>query len=248
MDIKSYESQIAELRKKAIEDIENSFIEYIKNDILDCGQVEYLIGEEDWSLFWQDISLECKRLIDRLIFVRDELDINDFNSLMNQCIQIKIATDKEIHEIEEENLDQVLVDMGLSKPKERYLNYIHLSGSEDRRKAIIENLYNRLHHNGLIDPDNNRFNSLFEYSEFEKQKIQWHGTEKQIVGLFSMLLDKRIIPLSYRQNYLKFIELHFLNKNRKPFKSDQLTVVKSNIVNDKIDIISDIIEILVEIK
>jgi len=248
MNFKDFELQITELQKRAVEDIEGSFIEYVKNDILDCGKVEYLIGDEDRSLYWQDVSLECKSLIDKLIHFRENLDEDGFNTLMNQCIEIKIIADRNIIEIEEDNLDQVLFDMGLMKPKDRHLNYIHLLGSEDHKKTVIEILFNGLHRSGLIDPDSDKFEFLFKPTDYEIQKIQWHGTEKQIVGMFSLLIQEKIIPPSYRLNYLKFIELHFSNKKKEPFKSEQLTVVRSNLGNDKIEIISKIIKDLVKIK
>ena len=64
-------------------------------------------------------------------------------------------------------------------------------------------------------------------------KIKWLGTEIQIVGMFTKLIEKAIFPKSYHYNYHKLITIHFINKNAKEFKVKQLAVSKAKITGVK---------------
>ncbi|HUW47857.1 MAG TPA: hypothetical protein VMW36_03840 [Patescibacteria group bacterium] len=59
------------------------------------------------------------------------------------------------------------------------------------------------------------------------EKICWTGTEPMLVALFDELARRSLIDDATIRKRYKMIELHFLNKNYKPYKADQLAAVSS---------------------
>ena len=59
------------------------------------------------------------------------------------------------------------------------------------------------------------------------KKICWTGTEPMLIALFDELARRSLIDDATIRKRYKMIELHFLNKNYKPYKADQLAAVSS---------------------
>jgi hypothetical protein len=100
----------------------------------------------------------------------------------------------------------------------------------------------------LIDCLFDEFTLHFSEIETKPRKIQWLGTQDKIVGLFSYMISNGIVPNSYKKNYLVRIAKHFLTKENKEFKPENLSVVRSNLDKDKVSDIIGIVEGLAEIK
>lgn len=67
----------------------------------------------------------------------------------------------------------------------------------------------------------------------EIEKIQWNGTEAQIVYLFSLLVDNHLIATIQCDEINSLISKHFKNKKGEDFKNTQLNQTKQNILNSK---------------
>ncbi len=63
--------------------------------------------------------------------------------------------------------------------------------------------------------------------KMEHEKIFWKGSEKELIILIEKLIENKYIEVDWFKRYV-FIEEHFINKNGKPFKNTQSSVVKSN--------------------
>ena len=106
---------------------------------------------------------------------------------------------------------------------EETIPLIKLNYNPDQQKQILGLLYKRLFPE-YIDDSYEQFESHFIESDIEFRQTVWKGSEREITHLFKSLKDMKIV-LSQDQN--KLIEIHFLNKNDSPFKSQQLRVASS---------------------
>jgi hypothetical protein len=86
MNIASYRTSIDELQKRAISDIDNSFIDFVLIDILECGKVEYLIADDDWLLYWQDVSSEVNNIIDDIIDNENDFPSDEYIKMLKKCV------------------------------------------------------------------------------------------------------------------------------------------------------------------
>ena len=103
---------------------------------------------------------------------------------------------------------------------EEIIPLIKLNYNLDQKKQILQLLHKRLF-SEYIDDIYDQFESHFIESDIEFKQTVWKRTEREIAHLFKSLKDFKIV-LSQDQN--KLIEIHFLNKNKNPFKSKQLRV------------------------
>ncbi len=65
------------------------------------------------------------------------------------------------------------------------------------------------------------------------EKIQWQGTEAQLVYLFEKLYEKRLLPKAVNDKQFAFIEKHFINNKGQAFKRKQLAQASQNYQNNK---------------
>jgi hypothetical protein len=67
----------------------------------------------------------------------------------------------------------------------------------------------------------------------EVEKICWQGSEPQIIYLFDLLYEARLLSPSAYDKRFALIAQHFLNKDSKPFKREQLAQAAHKMINNK---------------
>ncbi len=127
-------------------------------------------------------------------------------------------------------------------------DFIHIIGNDEQKLAITTNLFEQLTSLTLIDCLFDEFILHFTERDTQPSKIQWLGTQDKIVGLFSLMISNGIVPNSYSKNYLVRIASHFITKENKDFKPENLSVVRSNLDKQNISEIIEIVKGLGEIK
>lgn len=167
----------------------------------------------------------------RKIISRSDLQLGIFSSMhLNKDIS-DLFTEILIDLIQER---LKLIDPKIEKPKgtiatqdfsaemnnEEIIPLIKLNYEPDQQKQLLNLLYKRLYPE-YIDDSSEQFESHFIESDIEFRQTVWKGSEREIAHLFKSLKGSTVI-LSPDQN--KMIEIHFLNRKEKPFKSNQLRV------------------------
>lgn len=232
------------LTEMAISNVDFHFHNYVLEDILECGQVEYIIDNQSWLLYWVDISERLNNLMNKLII--DYLNgVKDHYSDLQECTRIKTIIDKKLIENPEFDTNEVFDFLGFELNKNQNSKLINVAGSNESKSSIINNLYHLLSDKGYIEIEINEFNLHFKDSSDSLHKIKWLGTEVQLVGLFNKLIEKKVIPRFYQFNYLKLITYHFVNKNGKAFNEKQLSVSRSKLLN--IELFEEIVCIVNEL-
>ena len=90
----------------------------------------------------------------------------------------------------------------------------------------IEELHNQLYSNKLIDSTLDNFKSHFNKNW--DLKIQWLGTELQIVNFVNLLIENDILDKETQNFKYKLIASHFTNKKGNNFNEKQLGSVYSD--------------------
>ena len=85
----------------------------------------------------------------------------------------------------------------------------------------IENLMDELEIAQLSDVPSAEVTGHSENAEMQQSKIQWLGTEGQLIYLVKSLIEKDFLPKFLADQPFAFIARHFLNSKGKPFKNTQ---------------------------
>ena len=132
--------------------------------------------------------------------------------------------------------------------KDSTANSIPLMGNDAISKKVIKELHTQLRNRGFINNSINEFSHHFEAIRGEINKTQWLGTEKEIIGLFHLMIEKAIIPKSHRYKKANLIAYHFLNKKGGEFQKRQLGVGLSRVSSGTEDhLFIDMINIVEEL-
>ncbi len=235
MDTKDIEKIVSYLEDRIITNFEKHFSQLVLMDFYEGGYNDRI---EDEFFYDEYFSRYENKVIDVLLFLEDD------KSEVSQNFKIRLIKMKRI------------IDNYLSKiPKDVETNsFRHIRNSQflinqklDKSKTI-KNLHNQLYINKLIDLSFEDFKSHFDKNW--DSKIQWLGTELQIVNLINLLIDKNILDKETQNFKYKLITSHFINKKGNIFIEKQLGSVYSEkremIPND--DIIFSIINSLIENK
>ncbi|MFW9989734.1 MAG: hypothetical protein ACFFC3_13860, partial [Candidatus Odinarchaeota archaeon] len=141
-----------------------------------------------------------------------------YTQLLINLIQDRLEfLDPKIKKYKKPHAVKILLD---ASEDEETIPLIKLNYNLDQQRQILEFMYKRLFPE-YMDDSYEQFESHFIDSDYEFRQTVWKGTEREIAHLFKSLKDLKII-LSPNQN--KLIEIHFLNRKEKPFKSNQLRV------------------------
>jgi len=62
------------------------------------------------------------------------------------------------------------------------------------------------------------------YQQYPDDKMHWMGTEKQLITLFEMLMNKNLILIEENRKW-ETLAQHFMNRDGNPFKPKQLSTV-----------------------
>ena len=89
MDASQYRPLIEKQRIRAIDEVQNSFIDFVLIDIFECGQVEYLIDDNLWYTYWLDVSYRMKMIMDNLL-VEEDIPEDEIDQMFKECIKIKM--------------------------------------------------------------------------------------------------------------------------------------------------------------
>jgi hypothetical protein len=231
-------------KEMVITKVDYHFNEYVLTDILDCGQIEYLIDEQSWFLYWLDVAEQLNSTLDLMISEYQD-GKKGLRPMLNEYVSLKTIVDKKILDNSEFNKAEVFEYLGFELEKDQLNRNFSVVGSEDKKQKIIKRMHEKLSEYGKIDETLSDFRSHFIRSSSPNKKIKWLGTEIELVAFFNRLISKGIVSKAHQYNYLKTITIHFINKNDNAFKERQLGVSKSKIINevlyaDIIDIINDL--------
>jgi len=227
----------AEIKKKielltemVITKVDYHFHECVLEDILDCGQVEYLIDEVSWQLYWLDVAHSLNDLMNELISYWFDVK-KDFRDYLLECVKIKTIVDEKLKKFDK---NEVFEDLGYEINREVSNKNFVVRVTNDEMTVFIQNLYKQLYTNSLIDIDFEEFIPHFDKYTSSQTKIKWFGTEIELVSLFNILINKGVFKQPHKSNYLKMITHHFLNKNGKTLNNRQLSVSQSKLYNEKL--------------
>lgn len=187
------------------------------------------------GLYYQEYFEQYENgIIKLLILIENEFD-KEHDDLKMRLIKMKRIIDTKLSQIE-------LISDGEKPLRIKKRNNQFLVSSKIDKEEFVQNLYEKLHLNNLINTTFENFKNHF--SEKGHDKIQWLGTELQITNLISSLIEKQFLDPETVNFKNKLIASHFENKNKKLFKEKQLGAVysekKESIPKD--DIINKIIE------
>jgi hypothetical protein len=230
MKVTDIKKELELLNEMAVTKVDFHFHNNVLEDILECGQVEYLIDNVSWVLYWADVSEKINYLMNSLI-VGYQNGHKSYYPYLMECTRIKSIIDKKLIDNPAYNEVEVKELLGFDVNRNQHDNHLNVLGQNENRLIIIDKLHKLLINSGLIDIELSDFLSHFKVHSQPLAKIKWLGTEIQIVGMFTKLIEKAIFPNSYHYNYHKLITIHFINKYAKEFKVKQLAVTKTKITH-----------------
>ncbi|MCO6175487.1 hypothetical protein NHF50_10570 [Flavobacterium sp. NRK F10] len=235
MEFKDIEKIVNYLEDRIITNFEKHFSYLVLDDFYGGGYKERIEDE----FFYDEYFEEYEDTIINLL-----LEIEDKNE--SEFIEFKLRLIK-LKRIIDNYLSKIPKDVEINSFKHNRNSQFLINQELDESK-IIENLYNQLYINKLIDSNFDDFKSHFNKSW--NTKIQWFGTELQIVNFVNLLIDKNILDKETQNFKHKLITSHFINKKGNSFTKKQLSSVYSNkkemIPND--DITLSIIKFIIENK
>ena len=249
MDIEWVKSKLEQLKEKVVSKRDYHFREFILEDIFDAGEVDYIVGDNEWYLYWMSRANDIKGLLDYMISKYNS-KLKGHDKLLNDCMEIKLIIDKNLKENPYYIEEEVLADMGVEVEGEPLHNYLNIP-NEEKKEVLVTSLLNALSNKGYIKNNQPDFIKHFNPYSGNLSKIQWYGTEVQITALFLYLVKKGVIDRSYEYRIPSTIPNHFINKKGKDFNDRQLRVslsrVRSGDVDHLIGIIVKLVEELTEI-
>lgn len=149
----------------------------------------------------------------------------DFDKIMNFCNKIDSLS------------DQVKYLLNLLKIIDSY----KFDGKEEFEGDEIEPRFRagRTRHDILSELEDRKKRLDYEkmighktgFKNVIENKIQWQGSETQLIYLFELLFKSNLIPLKLYDKRFALIADHFLNKNGENFKNTQLAQSSLNYRN-----------------
>ena len=256
MNFDEIKKEISYYREAAIDNVEYHINDHFAEDIIDAGMVDYIISDYDYYFYWMDKAKYLSDLMNRLIYdhhiqnfeKKNEDVAGKIYEYLIECVDIKRVIDKNLRDSRDFNEQEVEEWMGLEVKKELKSDFIPIMGNENIQKTISSELFKLLQSKGFINIESGNFERHFKPVSGNLSKIQWLGTEIEIVALIHLMVTKNIIPKSQQKNKAKIIANHFENKFGKEFRERQLGVVLSKVNNDEIQHqFEDMIEIVEEL-
>lgn len=232
-----YQKQYKVLKEKIVDKYEYWVLNHILEDIVDVGEVDYLIDEFDELLFNQDLSIELNQIINS--YIKEDSEIFD-KELAIKLIELKKITDKRLidnpkydsGEVYEYIFEEIL-DTSSNTKKE--IPRIPLNSNIDSIESLIVKIYSFLKSKSYVECSEEEFTSHFlDRNQFEN-KINWTGPSLiTLVGFVTHLFDKDIIPKHRkRKERIKILTSHF-QINNKPLNKGSIKTTSSNTYNVKL--------------
>lgn len=167
------------LTEMAISNVDFHFHNYVLDDILECGKVEYLIDNQSWLLYWVDVSERLNYLMNRLML--DYLNgTKEYYCDLQECTKIKSVVDAKLIENPTFENNEVFEFLGFELNRDQNSKHFNVIGSNANKLTIIEKLHNLLTANGYIDIGISDFLIHFKKSNESFTQIKWLGTEIQL--------------------------------------------------------------------
>lgn len=170
----------------------------------------WMIDALQYTLFAQTKNVVVSQgFVDRL----KEINLQVKSSLM---LERELKLDATLTELEAEDFDT--------------------SGNEESSQEVSKSIMGQLPEVLKVVVEKNNKENLKESAKKETrqiERIQWQGTEAQLVYLFEKLYKKKLLPRNVNDKRYAFIEEHFLNNKGQEFKRRQLAQTSQNFQNNK---------------
>lgn len=213
MDIKDIEKIVNYLEDRIITNFEKHFNQLVIEDFYEGGFDQRI---EDEFFYDEYFSRYENKIINTLLFLEDDMSEESQNFKL-RLIKMKRIIDN--------NLSKIPKDEELNLFRHNRNSQFLLNQKLDNSKTI-EELHNQLYSNKLIDSTLDNFKSHFNKNW--DLKIQWLGTELQIVNFINLLIENDILDKETQNFKYKLIASHFTNKKGNNFNEKQLGSVYSD--------------------
>lgn len=232
-----YKEKYKTLKEKVVDKYEYWLLRFILEDIIDVGEVDYLIGNDDELLFNQELSKEINEVIN--LYIKESPKIYD-REFAIKLLELKKVTDNRLINNTDFNYNEVyeyifedILDTS-SKPK-RGITKIPLNSNIDSIESVIVKIYVFLKSNNYIECSEEEFISHFINKNQIEDKINWTGPNLiTLVGFVTHLFDKDIIPKhKKRKERIKILISHF-QFNGKTLNKGSIKTISSNTYNTKL--------------
>ncbi|WP_281980726.1 hypothetical protein [Tenacibaculum mesophilum] len=225
-----YQKEYELLKEKIIEKYDYWFSKFVLEDIIDVGEVDYLIGNDDELVYNQDLAIELKDIITSYI----NEDTKTYNiELAIKFIELKKITDKRIINSPEYNYKEVykcIFDEKIEGTNKsiKQPSYIKLNPNLSNSNNILKETYTFLKKNNYIENTEDEFISHFKESFQFESKINWTGSNQiSLVGFINLLFDKDIIPHHKKRKLRTKILLNHFTFNNKPLNKGSIKTLSS---------------------
>ncbi len=193
---------------RIIINFEKHFSDLILEDFYDGGFEDRLEDE----LYYEEYYTQYEDgIIDLLFTIQNKTD-DKYIDFRRRLIILKRTIDTK--------LSKITTEIKLEKIKHQRKSAFLLNQNIDNYK-FIEFLHKQLVNNKLIKTDINNFN--YHFKDEWQTKIQWLGTELQIVNLITLLIENNFLDDETKKFKNKLISSHFLNKKGNRFVEKQLS-------------------------
>lgn len=230
MSLAQLKKELAEIRDKAIDNVDKHFHEYISTDLQETGDEDYfLVDSLSHSLHWMSMLGELKPIMDEL---KDELFREEaspeLQAVWNESVKLKIVIDQNIMKYEAARKIVQAVDhyyvfnfIGLDLKPPKKPEPISFRISEEGIKELHNGLKRRF---GYIDVSYKEFIEHTKPSETDYELIRWKSLDLDLVMFILLLVKHKVIPERYsRPKYqIEFICMHFQNEENKPFNPNSI--------------------------
>ncbi len=216
-----YKKEYELLKEKIIDKYDYHLSSYILEDIIDVGEVDYLIGNDDELLYNQNLSIDLKDIISSFI---NEESKTYTKELAIKLIELKKITDKRIvnnpdyeyREAYEFIFNEKFEDS--SKPVKEIIHipHIELNINLTDKERVLDDVFSFLKSKNYIETSKKHFLSHFDRSQKIEEKINWTGPNLiSLVGFITDLFDKNIIQRHKKRKHKnKIIMEHFILNNK----------------------------------
>ena len=232
-----YKEEYKTLKEKIVDKYQYWLLRYVLEDIIDVGEIDYLIGNDDELLYNQELSIEINTVINSYINESSKIYDREFAI---KLLELKKVTDNRIVNNPDYNYNEVyeyvfedVLDTS-SKPQKE-IPIIPLNKNINSIESIINKIYAFLKSKNYVECSEKEFTSHFFNTSQIKDKINWTGPNLiTLVGFITHLFDKNIIPKhKKRKERNKILTSHF-QINDKPLNKGSIKTIGSNTYNTEL--------------
>ncbi len=177
------EKDLKRLEDECINNVEDAFNNFLLVDLTEAGEVEDLIGDLDWYLFWLSHASEINWRINYII------ENGGDNKLLKRAVILKRVIDENI--IKYASTDTVRKDLRLGGKIARD-KIIPINVNEGRVELFLGLFHSVLLNEGLTDSSFHDFTTNFIEGDIHIP-INWIGKQNALLGLVKFLNSKKVI-------------------------------------------------------